>query len=296
MTGISIVIPVYNSEETICETLDSALSQLEKQDEIIIVDDGSTDNTRLVIAAYTDNPQVDYCYQDNAGVSAARNRGIDEAGGEYILFLDSDDCLLENTIQKFRSYLSDNLGKKLVCAGHVTLDDTGKRREHRQVVLNFENEENFVDYVLNKRFSIPNGAVCIHRSVLQKLRFSESLPVSEDFCLYAQILANYDCGSFVEPTVEVKKHDQSLRHRLDLFEKANNQIADILFDEKVIPASLLKYKQQFICNRKLALFRAQYMAGEAEKAMRTYRDAIACRPLNLFRLSYLRKYLRLKLS
>lgn len=296
MIAISVVIPAYNSSTTIRSTLDSVLPQLEAQDQVVVVNDGSTDTTQAILDEYRDEHQVQCLAQDNAGVSAARNIGVQQATGDYILFLDADDRLMNHAINHFRSYVAEHPEKQLICAGHVTVDDDGKRREHRQSVLSASREQNFVDYVLNKKFSIPNGAVCIRRSVLDQLSFSESLPVSEDFCLYAQILANHDCGSFSEPTVEVKKHAQSLRHQIELFEEASQQIADVLFDKRFIPDGFMKYRKQFVCNRKLSLFRAQYLAGEYDKAEQSYRDAIACRPLNIFKLSYLRKYLRLKLG
>lgn len=292
--AISIVIPAYNAATTIRSSIDSALMQLQAGDEVIVVNDGSTDETSLELQGYRGESRVHIHNQDNAGVSAARNHGIRLAGGEYILFLDADDRLLDDALQGFRRYIEQNPDIKLVGAGHVTRDESGHTREHSSPVLGSSREQNFINYVINRRFSITNGAVCITRDVLQKINFPESLPVSEDFCLYAQILANYPCGSIPQATVEVTRHRASLRHQLELFEKANQQIADILFDARVIPDSLMKFKQQFVCNRILSLFRAQYLAGETGRAIKTYKDAIACAPLNIFKLSYLRKYLRIR--
>ncbi len=86
---VSVVIPTYNREGRVTRAIDSVLAQTRPVDEIIVVDDGSTDQTASVVRAY--GPPVRYVHQENAGPAAARNRGITEARGTWITFLDSDD-------------------------------------------------------------------------------------------------------------------------------------------------------------------------------------------------------------
>src|SRR5262245_12720800 len=86
---ISCIVPVYNGERYLAETLDSILAQTYRPLEIIIADDGSTDGTAEVVASYGD--KVRYLRQDNAGASAARNVGLGAARGEFVAFLDADD-------------------------------------------------------------------------------------------------------------------------------------------------------------------------------------------------------------
>ncbi len=86
---ISAVIPAYNSEETIARAIESVLAQTRPADEIIVVDDGSTDKSAEIVSSYAD--KVTLIRQENAGVSVARNRGIEAAMGEWIAFLDADD-------------------------------------------------------------------------------------------------------------------------------------------------------------------------------------------------------------
>lgn len=102
---ISVIIPAYNCERFLAETLDCLLNQTLKDIQVVIVNDGSTDGTAEVIERYAkEYPFILPVYQENAGVSAARNNGIEKAEGEYLLFLDSDDVLspdsLENICQK----------------------------------------------------------------------------------------------------------------------------------------------------------------------------------------------------
>ncbi len=87
--NVSVVIPTYNAASWIAETLESVLAQTVQPAEIIVVDDGSTDDTAVVLDPYQN--RIRHICQDNAGVSAARNRAIEAANGEFIAFLDSDD-------------------------------------------------------------------------------------------------------------------------------------------------------------------------------------------------------------
>ncbi|HEY5733866.1 MAG TPA: glycosyltransferase, partial [Gammaproteobacteria bacterium] len=84
MLALSVVIPAYNSSTTIRSTLDSVLPQLEAQDQVVVVNDGSTDTTQVILDEYRDEHQVQCLAQDNAGVSAARNIGVQQAAGDYI--------------------------------------------------------------------------------------------------------------------------------------------------------------------------------------------------------------------
>ncbi len=109
---ISVIIPAYNCERFIAETLDCLLNQTLKDIQFVIVNDGSTDGTAEVIESYANKyPFILPVYQENAGVSAARNNGIEKAEGEYLLFLDSDDVLssdaLENVCKKLDETKSD---------------------------------------------------------------------------------------------------------------------------------------------------------------------------------------------
>ncbi len=98
MPKVSVIIPTYNRAHFLCEALDSALSQTFKDFEIIIVDDGSTDNTKQVLEKY--GSRIYYIYQENKGRAEARNTGIRRAKGEHIAFLDDDDIWLPNKLEK----------------------------------------------------------------------------------------------------------------------------------------------------------------------------------------------------
>lgn len=97
---VSIVMPVYNGEDYVSEALDSLLSQTFQDFEIICVDDGSTDTSHLILERYRDqNPRISVFKQHNAGVSAARNAGVQHANGDYVMFCDDDDLFANNMLE-----------------------------------------------------------------------------------------------------------------------------------------------------------------------------------------------------
>jgi glycosyltransferase involved in cell wall biosynthesis len=112
---VSIIIPVYNSEKYVAAAISSALDQTWANKEIIIIDDGSTDSS-LSIARSFESEIVKVFSQPNQGASAARNKGIKEAKGDYIQFLDADDLLSKNKIEEQLMQLLNNPGKIAVCS------------------------------------------------------------------------------------------------------------------------------------------------------------------------------------
>ena len=99
---VSIIIPVYNVQAYLRECLDSVLAQTYTDIEVILVDDGSTDKSGIICDEYREKDRrVRVCHKQNAGVSAARNTGIELAGGEYLVFVDSDDCIHPELVEMY---------------------------------------------------------------------------------------------------------------------------------------------------------------------------------------------------
>ncbi len=112
---VSVVIPAYNYGHFLPQTLDSVLDQTLKELECIVVDDGSTDGTKDVVATYMSNdPRVSYVYMTNSGYIVARNRGIELARGKYLQFLDADDLIGRRKLELQTRYLEENDGVDIV--------------------------------------------------------------------------------------------------------------------------------------------------------------------------------------
>ncbi len=102
MAKVSVIIPAYNSEQFIAETLDCLVNQTLKDIEVVIVNDGSTDGTQAIIDAYCEKYSIFRSYiKENGGVSKARNYGLERATGEYVVFLDADDTYTEGSLEAF---------------------------------------------------------------------------------------------------------------------------------------------------------------------------------------------------
>ena len=125
MTKVSVIVPVYNGEKHISNCIDSLINQTLKDIEIVIVDDGSTDNTKEVVKSYTDE-RIKYYYQENGRQGKARNNGIRKATGEYILYLDSDDTVDLNICKKMYDFAKEKDADLVLCDLEIIED--GKSR------------------------------------------------------------------------------------------------------------------------------------------------------------------------
>ncbi len=183
---ISIIIPLYNKGKNIESTIASALSQNYKKIEIIIVDDGSTDNSADIVKAINDS-RIRYFYKINGGVSSARNYGVQKANGEWVLFLDADDILLPNCLSTLYDVVLSCNQYLDVVAGNYYRVIGEKRKLYNNGKYQGIVPDNFKWYFFNK-FSMRTGCVLIRKEIMDKYPFNESLSRYEDLELILRIL------------------------------------------------------------------------------------------------------------
>lgn len=124
---VSVVITTYNREKSIRKAIESVLNQTHRNIELIIIDDGSIDETKEIIRPYFLDPRVRYFYEDNKGCADAMNNGIAVAKGKYVAILDSDDFWCDNQkIEKQLDFLEKNTDYVLVGGGATMIDEKGK--------------------------------------------------------------------------------------------------------------------------------------------------------------------------
>ncbi|MEA3225843.1 MAG: glycosyltransferase family 2 protein [Planctomycetota bacterium] len=177
MPEVSVIVPTYNRDYIIKETVDSILAQTFEDFEVLVVDDGSTDDTRAVVENSVDN-RVRYFHKTNGGPSSARNFGLSKAKGRYILFLDSDDYWPENYLEIMRSELKD---KSEFGAAYslitVVYSDGAKIESYKRP----EGKSGRITNDLFKRGFIWPSAAIFRASVWKDFYFDESLArTSED--------------------------------------------------------------------------------------------------------------------
>lgn len=162
---LTIIIPVYNRESTIEQTIESIENQTIKDFEILTVDDGSSDNSKNVIKKLMEKYRnIRYIYQENAGVSSARNTGIKNAKTKYISFLDSDDFYEEKFVEKMLNKIEEN-NSDIVCCGYYKKNNNDKRKvrtlfRKKRVLLNYilgNNKFHTSSFVFKREFIINNN-------------------------------------------------------------------------------------------------------------------------------------------
>jgi glycosyltransferase involved in cell wall biosynthesis len=181
---VSVIIPTYNRAGVVCETVENILQQTYSNIEIVVVDDGSTDDTQSRLRSY--GRRVQLVAQKNTGPAAARNRGIAISKGEIIAFQDSDDTWHPTKIERQVSLLS-RAGESVpccLCNSEVQLHDGRVIHSFDRVIVDPPIQEGIwlnVPEVLATRFILFNQAVAIRREVLERIGgFDESFRILED--------------------------------------------------------------------------------------------------------------------
>jgi glycosyltransferase involved in cell wall biosynthesis len=185
---ISVVIPTYNRYSVLQRALASVYAQTHKPKEIIIVDDGSTDETSQILKLF---PDAKYYYQKNSGVSSARNLGIKKSNHEWIAFLDSDD---EWHPEKLQEHLALHLNKPEL---QMSYTDEKWIRDNKEVKLpkKYRKSDGHIFKECLSHCIIAPSATIIHKDLLGKVGlFDESLKVCEDYDLWLRVACENEIG------------------------------------------------------------------------------------------------------
>jgi glycosyltransferase involved in cell wall biosynthesis len=207
---VSAIITAYNSEMFVAEAIASVLEQTCPVDDIVVVDDGSTDRTRDIVSAYAQGG-VRYLYQENQGPGAARNYGLRETSGELVTFLDADDIWLKDKNKVQLELLSENPDVALVSgfawwwnvrkdlramAGQVPQSMTSLRR----------------DMMVDNKIGNPSR-VMVRRSVLEAVRgFDPTIRWGQDWDLWIRIIEHYRVVILPTPVMVYRWHEDNLSH------------------------------------------------------------------------------------
>lgn len=206
--GVSVVIPAYNYERFLPEAIDSVLAQTYAPIEVIVVDDGSTDNTKAVVAAYGD--KVRYVYQNNAGLSAARNTGIRNAKYDFLGFLDADDYWKPNFVARGMELFQQlSLDYAVVAFQSQFVDEFGKELTKKNFPEVTVGALNHRDVLLKNRFAA--DAVLVRKTALLEAGFyDEKLRSSEDRDMWVRIGAKYPLYLDTERLALIRRHGNSM--------------------------------------------------------------------------------------
>lgn len=238
MMKISVIVPVYNTENYLKRCLDSLVNQSLKDIEIIIINDGSQDNSQLIIDEYTKKHKNIYGYKkDNGGMSSARNMGLTKANGEFIAFVDSDDYIDKNALKKmYEKAKKDNLD--IVVCDSVNVYEDGKK-EYIHSNLHYSKND-----IYNYIIAPPMACTRIFKKeVFNKVKFKEGI-FYEDLELVPSLISVTTKVGFIEEglyyyfqrngsIMRQKNFSKKLLDIFDVLDSIKNKIDNNLYKDEL---------------------------------------------------------------
>lgn len=213
---VSVIIPNYNYSQYLGEAIDSVLVQTVSDTEIIVVDDGSTDGSKEVLESYGE--RITAVFQQNQGVSAARNHGVSLSKGEFVAFLDADDAWLPAKIERLLALFSDDPEIGLAHGGVVEIDGNGN-----ELIEKIDGREGSVSLDL-LRFEGPvilggGSGLMVPRRVFDEVDgFDTRLSTSADWDLFYQISRRYRVGFVPEVLLKYRVHASNMHRNIGAME------------------------------------------------------------------------------
>lgn len=292
-TLISVIIPTYNYAHLLPRVLGSVLPQLTDDIELIVVNDGSTDDTSSLLSGYVSRyPHLQVVEQPNGGAASARNSGIQLAKGRYALLLDADDELLPSTLSTLRAAISSAPQIGMVLGGYISVYPDGRERLRAPTPVPVMPADKLIkQYLLEKSIAISHCCSLFRRDLLLQRLYPESLRSGEDIAVFAYLLVSAPVLVVREPLARIFKHDDSLRHSRVGEEAIALEMVKQVFGR--LPEDCQYLRRRYESQRYLSLFRAAQLDSDVDAALIFYRKAFALAPLQALRWGYFRKAMRL---
>ena len=216
---VSVIIPCFDFGRSLPEAFESIFSQNYPNIEIVVIDDGSTDDTRQIVEKYRD---VKYVYQTNQGLSAARNAGIKNSGGDFLVFLDADDLLLPEAITTNLSYLRQNGALAFVSGAHERVfTEDGRIEEAFQ-----EMSPDHYCHLLFGNYIAMHASVMYRRWIFDKVLYDISLKACEDYDVYLKIARRSPIGQHNTKIASYRIHNLSMSKNYRLMLTAGLGVLD----------------------------------------------------------------------
>ncbi len=267
---VSVIIPCYNHGHYLPAAISSVLAQSYQQVELIVVDDGSTDNSREIAMAY---PFVTYIYQANKGLSAARNTGIDHCTGDYLVFLDADDRLLPDALQTNLCFLLKNKKAAFVSGAHQKRNDRDELIEEVKTTV----EQHHYVQLLQGNYIGMHATVMYPKWIFNHFRYNTSLKACEDYDLYLRIARQYPVLHHTQLIALYYIHGTNMSGNIHLMlttvlQVLRNQesVLQNNAERKSLQNGLHVWKQYYtekLANKLLACIHQQYASRVAEEQL-----------------------------
>jgi glycosyltransferase involved in cell wall biosynthesis len=288
---ISVIIPTYNYAIYLNRVLNSVIEQLTDSTEIIVVDDGSTDETNRILLSYKEEyPNNFYILsQSNKGAAAARNNGIRHARGQYVLMLDADDELTPNALRTMYDLIKLHPNCSMVNGAHWTVDQNNKRKLKLPTRLDKDLVRRLKGYLIDKTVTLSHSCNLFRKNLLLESLYPERFRSREDIPVFAFLLSQPDIVQTNIPMAVIYKHSDSLRHRVVEDCKEALDLADEVFSR--IPHKCITLKKRYEAQRYLSLFRTAIMDNRFDLAIFLYLKALKLSFIQSLKPTYLRKFI-----
>lgn len=274
MSLVSVIIPAYNQGHFLAEAVNSVLSQTYPDFEVIVVDDGSTDDTAVVAQRFTD-ARVRYIYKENGGLSSARNEGLRHARGHFISYLDSDDCFLPQKLEILVAAFNEHPAAGLVAGHAVPVDEHGRYVGKR---FDIPLPEDLHLLLLGNPLHV--GSVLVRREWQDKAGFfDESLRSYEDWDMWLR-LARLGCQmQYVPQPVSLYRfHTAQMTRDGRQMTTATFAVLDKFFGDESLPAEWLALRDQAYSQAYLRKTAQAYRGRDYATGQHSLLQAVALDP------------------
>jgi glycosyltransferase involved in cell wall biosynthesis len=274
---ISVIVPTFNYGQFISEALKSVFAQTLLPAEVVVIDDGSADKTEAVVREFGN--QVRYIRQENSGVSAARNRGVAETSGDLIAFVDADDILEPEFLERLYSKYSEIPGAGLVHCGTRLFDsETGE-------TLSYDiegGEDDAADNLLlweGPGFPAP-GLVLVSRAAFEAVNgFDPRQKVGEDWDFCYRVARKFRVGFVPEPLINYRIHRSAAHHNVDNMETGMSLFYEKAFDTE--DRDILRLRNRALGNFHKVMAGSYFQSGRFSKFAEHSLRSLVKRPSNL---------------
>jgi glycosyltransferase involved in cell wall biosynthesis len=203
---VSIIIPTHNRQNLLPQTVESVLNQTYKNLEVIIVDDGSTDNTRQVAESYLSDNRVKYIYQPNQQVCAARNNGINNSSGNYLMFIDDDDHYLPYSVEKLLAFIKKQPENVKMVYGEI-VHFTEELKIFMKGDKLLAKPDLFLQFLMGCNITTAGQVIANARVVREVGMFDINYQMAGDYELWTKIILKYNIAKIDIPVVFYRNHE-----------------------------------------------------------------------------------------
>lgn len=274
MPEVSVVIPTYNSAHFLGEALQSVFDQTFKDYELIVVDDGSTDETKQIVAEYGD--KIKYIFQENSGPASAKNNGIRNSVGKYIAFLDADDLWLPTKLEKQVKTFQQSPELAMIFTEHSVFNDRGI------YLALIGKRKRLIKGDIARNIFLHNGVatptVIVRKEIFNKIGlFEEDLYMAEDDNMWVRIAANFDVELIDEPLAKYRIHSRSMTaDKKKLFEAVLTNVRLLSYRYEGVKERIKNVIPQKLSQVQFSVGYDHFENGDFKEARRAFAQGIRC--------------------